>query len=185
MNNKGFTLIELLATIVILALISTVVFISVTDTYNKSKDKAEEAFYEQIGTYMDDYITMGGSKGKTYNLYGSGTYRKYYCIAFDEDGSCIEEKFDEITLKYSNDFKIETIASEVTDDKLVNPKTEVECTNTNTNITVYRDSDSVYCHVIVPAGTNSCINRTISSCVDRYKENVDEGNYIELGIMGE
>ena len=188
MNNKGFTLIELLATIVIIGLVTTFAFVSVTGSFEKSKDRAEDAFYSEIETYMDDYITISGSKGKEYNYYckyeecyeANSTYRKYYCSSYDSDGNCKEEKYDNVTLKYSDSFNINSVVNEIVNDDLVNPKTNVKCTDDNMNITVYRDSDYVYCYVIKPNGEGSCIDRVINTCGERYYENIDGGSYIEI-----
>ena len=179
MNNKGFTLVELLATIVILGLVTSFVFVTVTDYYSASKDKSEEVFYKQIESYMEDYIALDGSKEKNYKNYG--TVRKHYCEMFEGD-TCKEEVYEEVTLEVSNSFKIETVAGEIVDGKLINPKTEVECTNDNTNITVYRDSDFVYCYIIKPNGT-SCLSeytdendktkqKVINTCKGLYKNSV-------------
>ena len=188
MNNKGFTLIELLATIVILGIVATFTFGVVTEYYSSSKDRAEEVFYKQIESYMEDYIALSGSKEKNYRNYGNGSFRKYYCEEVKGE-SCVQEVFEEVTLEVCNDennnkkyFNIETVAGEIVDGELINPKTEIKCTNDNTKITVYRDSDFVYCYIIKPIGT-SCLSeykdengnmkqKVINTCKGRYKDNV-------------
>lgn len=187
MNNKGFTLVELLATIVILGLVTSFVFVTVTDYYSASKDKSEEVFYKQIESYMEDYIALDGSKEKKYENYG--TVRKHYCEVFEGD-TCKKEVYEEVTLEVCKKgidnpekyFKIEKVAEEIVDGKLINPKTGEQCTDTNTNITVYRDSDFVYCYIIKPVVDGEpCLSeyidengetkqKVINTCEGRYKK---------------
>lgn len=137
MNRKGFTLVELLATIVILGLLTTVTITTVTSYYEKSKTKSEEAFRKQLTKTIESYITLEGSS-KTYASYGT-----YYKCRNSGDGTVC----DATSLSYAT-----TTLDEVNDAKLTNnnnftnPSNEQEC-NPSTPITIYRDSDYVYCFV--------------------------------------
>jgi len=161
MNNKGFTLVELLATIVILGIISTVTIVTVTEYYQRSKEKAEEAFYKQLEGYVYDYITLSGSKLAYVN---SGYTNLQKCYKDGEDEIC-----ENTTLKKASDnFQLGTLIESVVSKDVLNPKTDVKCTDSNTTLNIYRDSDYVYCFSIKPNG-NSCISETISTCENIYK----------------
>ena len=158
-NNKGFTLIELLATIVILGIISTVTVVSVVNFFQKSKEKSEDVFIGQIKNYMSDYSSLYGSK---LNYTGDKEYKKCY-ENFDD------EVCSNVILKFSKDKGIEDVENAIVDEDLVNPSTKIKCDNSNTGLTIYRDSDYVYCFALEPVGDNSCISDTISSCENIYK----------------
>lgn len=155
MNNKGFSLIELLATIVILGILSAITITTISNAYQKSQDKAYEAFTKSIKNYVSDYISLKGSK-ETYT--NKGKMRKYYKDANNKDA------FDVVDFYGSENLSIETIISEVSGDPLKNPSTKVECKNSNTNLYIYRDSDFVYCFKLEKEGNNSCINDPIDTC---------------------
>ena len=90
-NKKGFTLVELLATIVILGIISTVTIVTVTEYYQRSKEKTEDAFKKQVEGYVYDYITLSGSKLAYVN---SGYTNLQKCYKDVEDEIC-EKDIDE------------------------------------------------------------------------------------------
>lgn len=172
MNNKGFTLIELLATIVVLALVSSVTIISVTTYYQKSKEKAEEAFRKQLEGYVDDYIAMYGSKLE----FDSGESNEKCYL---NEGDC-----KDITLKKAissnTNMNIKFVSDTFANQDIVNPNTGINCEESNTTLTIYRDTDFVYCFTIEPNGS-SCIDETISTCENMYKpgtcSNVDLDGY--------
>lgn len=165
-NSKGFTLIELLATIVILALISTVTVVSVTGSYQKSKEKAEEAFVHQIENHGADYISLYGS-GLEYNNYGKykKCYKNYDGVDSCDDVDVVKTKEDEVGIR--------DISDSVANKEFVNPSTEEQCTNDNTKLTIYRDSDFVYCFTLEPVGDNSCISDKIDTCSGIYSNWVE------------
>lgn len=158
-SNKGFTLIEMLAAIVILSLLATFTFVLVTNAFDKSKEKAEEAFYKQVENYVEDYISLSGSKLK----YKNGVEKEKCHVGFDKNEVC-----ETITL-YSSDLGFEDVMNTIVGEMLVNPSSKVECSNSNTNLTIYRDSDFVYCFKLVKEGTDSCINNTIDTCSSIYR----------------
>ena len=159
LNKKGFTLVELLATIALLAIIGAISFVSITAFYEKSKEKSNEAFKKQIKTYVDDYISLYSSTLK-------------FSTTGDKKNKCYQESegvdvCDEVMVYPVNSVvTINTIIdSVVNDSSLMNPSTEIECTNDNTSIEIYRDTDFVYCFNIIPkSGTENCINETLSTC---------------------
>ena len=159
MNNKGFTLVELLATIAILGILSTITIVTVNSYYEKSRENAVSAFEKNITDYVESYISMYGSK-LTYNNYD--TVNKCYILTDTE-------KCDVVSLKKSIiEFK-ELERKDIVSGNLVNPSTNVKCEDGN--ITIYRDSDYVYCFVMEE---NSCSNK-INTCKNKYKKN---GAYI-------
>jgi len=175
-NNKGFTLIELLATIVLLGILSTVTIVTITTFFERSKEKTEEAFTKQLEGYVEDYIALYGGSLSGWN--SIGTYYKCY-----QDGA--SEKCDMVSLNETSSNKnLKEIIDEFANQDVYNPKTKVQCTNDNTTLTIYRDSDFVYCFTIKPNG-NSCLVETISTCENRYKSDIcakaldDEGNETE------
>jgi len=159
-NNKGFTLIELLVTIIILGVVFTVSIVAVTGSYQSSKDKAYEAFVEQIKGYIDDYITLNSSKFE-YDYFAN----KNKCYKdFEGNDVC-----SSVEVYFSDSYFIENISS-VTSKELINPKSNKPCLNDNTKLTVYRDSDYVYCFIIEKNNENSCIENTINTCSSIYKD---------------
>jgi len=161
-NNKGFTLVELLATIIILGLISTVAIVTLTDYFQESEEKSEEVFIKQIKGYVDDYIALYGSSSFS-NPTNNGIKNK--CHSQNDQEVC-----DSVSVfKANNNPNFDLISSSIASKELINPVTEVVCNNSNTNITIYRDTDFVYCFTIEPIGTNSCLSSTINTCKELYK----------------
>lgn len=62
MNNKGFTLIELLATIVLLAVIATISFVSITTAINKGKVNSCKEIQDSIKSAMTEYVSANRYK---------------------------------------------------------------------------------------------------------------------------
>ena len=58
MNNKGFTLVELLAVIVIIAVLGSIATYGVINAIKVSKDKAEDAFLNELGKTIETYISF-------------------------------------------------------------------------------------------------------------------------------
>ena len=159
MNKKGFTLIELLAAIVILGVISSVAVVGMTSYYKNGKEKAEEAFVEQIKGYVDDYLS----------LYGSGT-------DFSSSGTDVSKCFTDYTgAKICNDVKLyksistkklNEIEGNIVGKDLINPNSNVKCSNEV--ISFYRDSDFVYCFTI-DTFDGSCLSDKIDTCSSIYE----------------
>lgn len=159
-DKKGFTLIELLATIVILGIISTVTVVSVINSYQKSKEKSEEVFIEQIKEYIGDYSSLYGAK-LNYDYYADS--EKCY-ENFDGREVCTD-----VVINYSKDKNIEDIADSIVSETLINPSTKIPCDSSNTDLTIYRDSDYVYCFVLDKNPDNSCISHKVENCSGIYK----------------
>jgi len=184
MNNKGFTLVELLATIVILSLISVVTGVIIVQNYKDSQDKAEEAFEKQLIGNVEQYIAMYGGK-LSYDIPTS----YYKCSNI---GECVQTYLFTADTTDSDYRKIGDIISEFSSKDAINPKTNVKCTNENTELKIYRDSDYVYCFTIKPDVSGSCITiddptdsdsikaATISTCEGIYKVNESDANYISF-----
>lgn len=163
MNNKGFTLVELLATIVILGLLSIITIVSVTKYYEKSKENAVSAFEKNIVTSLESYVSIYGSRlfcsscgiesRTVQKCYYSGSELKCEDTILNKSGILFQELYDK----------------NITGDDLINPSTKVKCDTGN--ISIYRDSDYVYCFII---DENNCSNK-INTCKNKYKEN---GEYI-------
>ena len=147
MNNKGFTLVELLAVIVILAVLGGIATYGVINAINTSKDKAEDAFLNEIGKQIEMYIDLNSFSiapdSAEYN------FSKVITSNIEEDGpntrpvSAWEFKKGDtrLTLRdilengYSDKSKFE------------NPNNEKEC-NYDNEIIVFRDEDYVYYYYV-------------------------------------
>lgn len=159
MNNKGFTLVELLVTIAILGILSTVTIVTVSKYFEKSKDNAVTAFEKNITDYVDSYISMYGSKSK-YTKYIDA--QKCYVVTDTE-------KCDNVSLEYT-EINFNTLNEKhIASGELINPSTKVKCDTGK--ITIYRDSDYVYCFIV---NESNCSNK-INMCKNKYKVN---GEYI-------
>jgi len=174
-NNKGFTLIELLATIVILALITTVTVVTILGAIEKSQEKAEEAFVKQIENYIDEYIAVEGSRLDYKEVILTDDNKKKKCHKGTEGNSIcsIVDLYKATSSENINkNMNIEYISDEYSDSGIVNPKTKEECNASNTTLTIYRDSDFVYCFEFKKSGTGvSCIteSQTINTCKKLYE----------------
>lgn len=65
MNNKGFTLIELLATIALLAAMSVVVGLSITNMLNNEKQKQIDEYAEKLEKAACLYVEHAGIDNST------------------------------------------------------------------------------------------------------------------------
>ena len=133
MNKKGFTLIELLATIVILALVSTLGGYAVITTINKSKEENYNVLVKNIKSAAETYYleckydTSASSNGITCsNTVSLGDLVRYGYLA-------------------SND-------STVNSNKLLNPKNnenisgcKIEITYSNKKVTIIKRDDNANC----------------------------------------
>lgn len=153
LNKKGFTLIELLATVVILAVVSSVTIVAVTSYYKKGREKAEEIFVEQLKDYVKDYISLYGS---SHNFSESlGEKNKCY-KTIEGDGYNCNNKV--ILYRDPSSKDLDNIMENMTNKDILNPNTKASCTE-HDKVTLYRDSDYVYCFVIEANSVDTCVPR--------------------------
>ncbi len=161
LNNKGFTLVEVIAVVAILGIIVAIVIPSVFGYFDTSKDSSEEIFMGEMESIIESYIALEGRK-----LNFSGWGRKYEkCDPLAGDSSCVEvsvyKSSDVITFYDLIDNGL------VKASDIINPKNKEQC-NLNTRITIYRDTDYVYCFetkfdcVEDPEGNNRNVVNTCS-----------------------
>ena len=143
MNNKGFTLVELLATIMILALIAGISMISYSGYLNRSKDKTEEIFKKNISDYIDAFITSNTNNFSDNTLVGSNVY---------------SQKYNNHTITFQD-----LIDSNIINAKDLKNNTNNKVCSTNTNITIYRDNNYVYCFIVYLNYLDSSDNE-VSNC---------------------
>ena len=143
MNNKGFTLVELLATIMILALIAGISMISYSGYLNRSKDKTEEIFKKNIYDYIDAFITSNTNNFSDNTLVGSNVY---------------SQKYNNHTITFQD-----LIDSNIINAKDLKNNTNNKVCSTNTNITIYRDNNYVYCFIVYLNCLDSSDNE-VSNC---------------------
>ena len=143
MNNKGFTLVELLATIIILGLITGISVMSYISYLNNAKSKTEEVFKKNISDYIDAFITLNTNKLTDDTLVGNNVYSQKYN-------------------KHSITFQDIIDNNIITTNNLKNSVNKKTC-SINTNITIYRDNNYVYCFVVELDCLDSSDNR-LTNC---------------------
>ena len=143
MNNKGFTLVELLATIIILGLITGISVMSYISYLNNAKSKTEEVFKKNISDYIDAFITLNTNKLTDDTLVGNNVYSQKYN-------------------KHSITFQDIIDNNIITTNNLKNSANKKTC-SINTNITIYRDNNYVYCFVVELDCLDSSDNR-LTNC---------------------
>lgn len=143
MNNKGFTLVELLATIMILALIAGISMISYSGYLNRSKDKTEEIFKKNISDYIDAFITSNTNNFSDNTLVGNNVY---------------SQKYNNHIITFQD-----LIDSNIINAKDLKNNTNNKVCSTNTNITIYRDNNYVYCFIVYLNCLDSSDNE-VSNC---------------------
>ena len=167
LDKKGFTLIELLATIVILAVISSITIVSVTSYYKKGREKTEEIFVEQLKDYVKDYVALNGS---SHNFSESlGEKSKCYKTIEGEGYNCNDKV---ILYKDPTQITLIKILNNMTNKDVLNPNTKASCTE-NDKVTLYRDSDYVYCFVIESISNNTCIPKIEKTEYEEGKYKID------------
>lgn len=147
LNKKGFTLIELIAVIVILSIILVFVVPNLLDTYKRSKLKTEKAFVDQLSKGIESYITLYSNE-----------------MSFSKvDGKFVKEITDNRSDKPSYDvdvYKADITVKDIIDKNIIESSEYINPGNRGDNtkkckpetdtITVYRDSDFVYCFKMPP-----------------------------------
>lgn len=137
MNKKGFTLVELLATLVVLGIVMSVVFVSVNGGFGNAKEKTEDVFVDTIKDAMEVYLNSDAK-----NLNFSAKCTNY----MDKTYGDVEVKVATTTFKSVIDSEYKPIMQE----DLVNPANkDVNCNNANDiEINIYKDEDYVYYYSI-------------------------------------
>lgn len=124
MNNKGFTLIELLATIVLLGVIASISFVSITAAINKGKISTCKSIQDSIKSAMIEYVSDNRYKNSFVDLGYDETNKTKTVDAGDLIGknylSEITNPFDktlvsdntaiEITAELNDDFTVKNIS---------------------------------------------------------------------------
>lgn len=152
MNNKGFTLIELLAVVVLMSVIGVIAYVSIGNSINISKEKAEDKFLNEISKEIESYLGLYGTTNFSYNLNSKMTFAKnvtsenYYCA-------------DVYKLNFidgeDNKFTLQDIIDDLhTADEFKNPRTDLVCNASNVEIVVYKDSDFVYYYYVKMTDSN-------------------------------
>lgn len=182
MNNKGFTLVELLATLVILALVVGITISTLNINFRKAKEKTEEVFVDTLRDAVDVYLSsnFGGlTESTTCSMRLS---KKWNQVDPYQPESGV--KVDKITtiVKFSD--VINSSYTPLTESEFVNPANEdVDC-NTNAEITVYKDEDSVYYYYIKKEDL-SCLNNIsneyskVITNLPKVSSNGDEEGYFK------
>ena len=157
MNEKGFTLIELLVTIVIISLIGILIVSGSINIVDKYKKNTEEIFITKLTDTISNYIDLTLPDKKVGDNY---TFIK--C----SNANCTTSYKATATKVLKENDKIITIMDLVsnniiTQSDLINPKNKEKCfTNTNPEITIYRDSDYIYYYYVDLRGNNTNCNIT-------------------------
>lgn len=164
MNNKGFTLVELLVTVVILALIGGIAVNRVVSTINSSKKKSEEVFLDRVGTYIESYINYKGSELSSIEGNVALDYEKCKNGVSDSDSNsdCYYVTVNELESKTLRDI-VNSDLKIVSADDLMNPSNKEKCTNLDTTIRIFKDTDRVYYYYVnmVEAGCDFSIENQI------------------------
>lgn len=164
LNNKGFTLIEVISVVIILGIIVSLVIPSLFGYFDTTKEKSEEIFSKQLSKIIDDYVSLEGSKIKFDNT----NYKLVKkCNPFITD-DCKEVKV------YKNITKVtfqNLIDANLTKEKdIINPNDSNNDNNCdlNTEITVYKDEEYVYCFETKP----NCLKEEnfINTCSFKWEE---------------
>ena len=182
MNNKGFTLIELLATIVILGIIMGIATLSVIGIINRSKERGEAMFANNLGDSIQSFIADNRLRWDV--GVEIGTFKK--CNMVDDSGNCVskgkntkqeDKKLYTIsgTDIYYSSFSLEKLISGnyIRDSKLINPKNKLDC-NKNGRLAsyIYKDSDSVYYYYVDLNDGGTCDVSDKNSIVSNIPKNV-------------
>ena len=150
MNKKGFTLVELLATLIVLALVMTITFGSISGIIKSGKEKSEVAFVKTLEDAINVYIDIDGRK-KNYNSEVCKINKTH------KQGVSIK-KADNITFSDIINTKYKPIVKS----DMINPANKTQCL-TSANISLYQDDDYVYYYMF---DSNNL------KCLDTYNENV-------------
>lgn len=165
MNKKGFTLIELLAVIVILALVLIITIPSLTGVYKNAKLKSEKAFVERLSQAIDSYITLNSELIDSWSYVGEKT----------KVGEKTPVDVYSATINVDNLINNELF----TEEDFINPSTKKKCNSEDFKITIYKDSDYVYCYRVI-AEDNKCLSNDYLSSneIIRIRGDRDTENYI-------
>ena len=149
MNNKGFTLIEALTVIVIIAVLGGVVSYNVISAINTSRNRAEDAFLDELGDQIEMYISLNSPKlkgGTTFNFNKEITSKNDSKVNSYFSGRNVNvwEIYDN-NKGVGNRLTIGDLINEgySDEDEFVNPNNNNVC-SLDSKIIMFMDSDSVY-----------------------------------------
>lgn len=157
MNNKGFTLVELLATIIILGLITSIGTLAYTGYLKNTKEKTEEVFKKNISDYIDAFITSNTNELTNDTL--AGKSNNIYIQKYNNHSITFQDIIDNNIITTNN---------------LKNSANKKTCSE-NTNITVYRDNNYVYCFAVELDCVDS--NNILTNCSSYITDRIGETIY--------
>ena len=164
LNKKGFTLIELIAVIVILSIILVFVVPNLLDTYKRSKLKTEKAFVDQLSKGIESYITLYSNE-MSFSKVDGNFVKEITDNRSDKPSYDVDVYKADITVKYIIDKNI------IESSEYINPGNRGDntkkCKPETDTITVYRDSDFVYCFKMPPM---DCLTDDFKSEEDYVKD---------------
>jgi len=148
MNNKGFTLVEVLAVIVILAVLGGIATYGVINAIKVSKDKAEDAFLNQIGKQIEMYIDLNSFTKSGEEI----PFSKKRGEKRDSETNSYIYYSEDTAWEFQEGGKRLTLGDLVSEgyidkNEIENPNNNKEC-NINNEIIIFRDTDSVYYYYV-------------------------------------
>lgn len=149
MNRKGFTLIEVLAVIVIMGILLVMVVPNVLSVYRDSRLKSEEIFLGRLSQTIDSYVKLKSNE-----------------IEFKDSISATKDS-NTVTV-YHGEISIQDILNSnlLTTSNFINAGNKNATCNTDAVISVYRDTDYVYCYKIKSSELGCLINDNDSYAID-------------------
>lgn len=175
MNNKGFSLIELLAVVAILGVVGGIATMGILSTIDKSNNKSEKIFVEQVSRAIDDYLDLNKITNPTGETYTFIKCENSECSSSYEASATQVKKVDGTSVYLKDLVTSGTIEQE----KLLNPSNKKNCLESGNGpeIKVYKDSDYVYYYYVDLSGDNttceiSLENGIINTLPDKLKSKV-------------
>lgn len=162
LNNKGFTLIEILAVVSIIAIVGVVTTHSIINSINTSKLRSESLFLNNLSTKITSYLNTNKPTNPDNTTY---TFRKCHdknCYQTYETTATKMLKKDGTSIYLNDLINSNTISKKA----LINPKNNEQCFNledTNPEIIIYKDTESLYYYYLDLTQNNCHIDETHSS----------------------
>ena len=181
MNNKGFTLVELLAVIVIIAVLGSIATYGVINAIKVSKDKAEDAFLNELGKTIETYISFNTPSKK--NIDGINFTKKIISTGGLTNSYYVSSSS---TAWEMNGMKLQDLLEYSDNNKFVNPKNSDKECNLENEVTVFMDSDYVY-YYYVDFDEMDCVSdgkivntlpKELICKIDYLKDNYDDASNV-------